>query len=140
MKTFLIAKCSLSDRLIPRGPTFDVQRGYMKDTADSLKLPSKIHGPEIPHLVGLDVARVVAGLGVIWYHSANMYNNLGFFRMPFFTALLAFLVVEGAIYHPRRTFGDFFRSRVMRLLLPFAIWLVLYRVPNILSGHLVMPL
>jgi len=59
----------------------------MKDTANSTDFRLRLPTHEIPHMLGLDVTRVIAGLGVIWYHTANAYNNLGYFRMPFFTAL-----------------------------------------------------
>src|SRR4051812_36492312 len=82
-------------------------------------------------IAGLDAARMIACLGVIWLHTSySDYNVLGFFRMPYFTALLAFLVAAGLIREPGRTFNAFVRSRAFRILLPFVLWLVLYRIPN----------
>ena len=39
-----------------------------------------------------------------------------------------------------RTVGGFLKSRAWRRLVPFALWLVLYRIPNMARGHLTVPL
>jgi peptidoglycan/LPS O-acetylase OafA/YrhL len=97
--------------------------------------------PDGSRIIGLDLARLIACLGVIWFHTGySVYNTLGYFRMPFYAALLAYLVATSLTGNKRRSWGQFTSHRAMRLLVPFVIWMVLYRIPNIAKGHLTLPI
>jgi peptidoglycan/LPS O-acetylase OafA/YrhL len=65
---------------------------------------------------------------VIWLHLGTPgYQTLGYFRLPFFTILLAFLAAGPLLRGERRPLRAFLAIRVQRLLVPFVIWLALYR-------------
>lgn len=84
---------------------------------------------------GLDLARFVACVGVIWLHfGPTPYNGLGYFRLPFFTLLLAFLAASGPLSGNPAPLARFVRTRVQRLLVPFVIWVLLHRLGSLAFG------
>ncbi|HSC88799.1 MAG TPA: acyltransferase [Polyangiaceae bacterium] len=85
-------------------------------------------------LTGIDAARVVATLGVIWVHVVEMQGHpqttaaWGRFGTSFYIAALALFAVRGSLADPRRTPTDELERGAKRLLLPFLGWCAIYSV------------
>lgn len=92
---------------------------------------------QVDHRVpGLDLARFIACVGVIWFHlGPPLYNIMGHFRMPFFTILIAFVAGAPLVRGEPRSLVSFARSRTNRLLIPFVLWLLLLRMPHLAAGR-----
>ncbi len=95
-------------------------------------------------MYGLDLARCMGCLGVIWFHVVNPpYNGLGYFRMPFFTAMLAYLMALGVWKKSgkSKSIGEFTLGRAKRLLLPYVACVMAYKVMGgVFHGHTPLPL
>lgn len=85
---------------------------------------------------GLDVGRFIACIGVIWLHfGPPPYDRLGHFRMPFFTLLLAYFAAAPLLRGESRSFHRFIRIRALRILVPFVFWMLIVRLPNLVTGN-----
>lgn len=81
--------------------------------------------------VALDVARLLAVIGVLWIHACQTpqveaATRWGRFAVPFFAAAAAFLAIRSLQRHPATSWQQYARSRVQRLYGPFLIWSLLY--------------
>ena len=89
--------------------------------------------------------RCLGCLGVIWFHVVNPpFNGLGYYRMPFFTALLSYLMAQGVWKKAGgkpRGFLEFAGGRARRLLLPYVLCIFIYKITGaIFHGHSLPPL
>jgi surface polysaccharide O-acyltransferase-like enzyme len=97
-------------------------------------------------LLGVDIVRVLAALGIVWGHSVQSdplrvvtpAMDLGRISTPLFAFLAAYFVVQHLRRNPRESYGGFFLHRFNRIYLPFLAWSVIYlgaRVVNyVLTG------
>lgn len=78
--------------------------------------------------IGLDFARSIACIGIIWIHTVSTSHvgsikHLGRFAVPFFSVSSLFLLIRSK---KASTFVKESRQRLVRLLVPFAFWSLLY--------------
>lgn len=83
------------------------------------------------HRALVDAMRAVAIYGIVWLHAVRSETlegakALGRFAVPFFVLAAAFFVFEGIRRQPQRSFGEYVRSRVRRLYVPFLAWSGIY--------------
>jgi peptidoglycan/LPS O-acetylase OafA/YrhL len=111
----------------------------LKEVPPKLAAGDKALTTRVP---GLDLVRFFASLCVVAHHTAGWRHELaGNFRMPFYATLLTYLVTASVLRNPQRSWGEFIRTRVQRVLVPFFIWIALYSIPTILQeGELPNPL
>jgi len=81
----------------------------------------------------LDLARLLAALGVIWIHtprSAELLptREVGRFAVPFFVAAAVLFVWDGARRHGERTLSEYALARVVRIYVPFLAWSAVYLI------------
>ncbi len=98
----------------------------------------------------LDLARLVAAIGIIWIHTPRSkelspYTALGRFAVPFFVVSAIYLLVGSVRRNPERSFRDYASNRFMRLYVPFLIWTGIYYLLQaakyrFISGRSVLPL
>jgi peptidoglycan/LPS O-acetylase OafA/YrhL len=79
----------------------------------------------------LDVMRLIAAYAIVWLHSPQSPDfaratAIGRFAVPFFTAAAVFLTWEGLARQPRRSAGQYAKSRFQRIYVPFMAWSVIY--------------
>lgn len=79
----------------------------------------------------LDLARLVAAYAIIWIHTCRVpglesSKALGRFAVPFFVFAAVFFVIDGLRRRPWRPLGEYTRSRLVRIYLPFLAWSVIY--------------
>src|SRR5579884_1068324 len=91
-------------------------------------LPSQnsIAGTVGQRLISLDAARVIATLGVVWFHaveSTELHTSgvLGRFSVAFYTMAAMVFLVDSS-YRRRRPYLSYALDRVRRLYLPFLGW------------------
>jgi fucose 4-O-acetylase-like acetyltransferase len=83
-------------------------------------------------VTGLDAARVLATLGIVWVHVAEIqgqpeaYCSLGRFGTSFYTLAALFLSSRAGVLLKAARPGDIIRRRAKRLLVPFVVWSALY--------------
>src|SRR4029078_1568863 len=81
-------------------------------------------------IAGLDLVRFFAALCVIGTHSGEWPHHIsGYFRMPFYAAMVTFLVTGGVLRGKHGQFLEFARTRGLRLLVPFVVWMVPFGIP-----------
>ncbi len=83
------------------------------------------------HLAGLDTARCLAVLAIIWVHtprSAALQPTIigGRFAVPFFVATTVLLTIRALWNQPELSLTAYAQKRARRLLLPFVAWTVIY--------------
>jgi peptidoglycan/LPS O-acetylase OafA/YrhL len=71
----------------------------------------------------LDYARLLAAVGIVWFHSGGPGSTIGYAALPFFTMLLVVLAFPSAQQTP---FFEFARKRASRLLVPWFVWSAVY--------------
>ncbi len=79
----------------------------------------------------LDIARLLAALGVVWIHACQnpaMASQAawGRFAVPFFAATAAYLAVGSLLKRDQLGWREFTTSRLTRLYIPFIIWSGIY--------------
>lgn len=79
----------------------------------------------------LDIARLLAALGVVWIHACQhpaMVSQAawGRFAVPFFAATAAYLAVGSLLKCDQLGWREFATSRLTRLYIPFIIWSGIY--------------
>lgn len=85
-------------------------------------------------VIGLDAARVLATLGIVWVHVAEvqkqppMYNTLGRFGTSFYILAAIFLASRSHLYRPETRTVDVAKRRAQRLLIPYLLWSALYAI------------
>ncbi len=93
--------------------------------------PSRAPAPP-GRLVGVDAARVLATLAVVWVHVAEMqghgqgWSALGRFGTSFYITVVALLGVRSALRHPGRGVREELVRGAPRFLLPFVAWSLIY--------------
>ena len=112
--------------------------------------------PVISRRRDLDVVREVIVVSIIFFHTARIFDDLGFYvkNEPFIPAVtfivsmaafwgmpLMFMISGFAIRHSlqKRTVGVFVRERLQRLLVPFVICLVIVVPPQVYFEQLGNP-
>lgn len=84
--------------------------------------------------MGLDAARVLATLGIVWVHVAEIqkqqpkFNTLGRFGTSFYILAAIFLAARGHIDRPDTRTIDVAGRRARRLLVPYLLWSAIYAV------------
>jgi peptidoglycan/LPS O-acetylase OafA/YrhL len=80
----------------------------------------------------IDVLRFLAAAGVVWIHAPQSFAligtaNIGRFAVPFFAASALYFALDSV---SRRATGwiDYVRSRLVRIVAPYLIWLGIYLV------------
>ena len=71
----------------------------------------------------LDHARLLAAIGIVWFHSGAPGSGIGYAALPFFIMLTVFLALQAA---QKTEVAPYVRTRVKRLLLPFLVWSLIY--------------
>lgn len=71
----------------------------------------------------LDYARLLAAIGIVWFHSGAPGAHLGYAALPFFLMLTEWMAFATA---GRMSFAPYVLSRLNRLMLPFAAWSLVY--------------
>jgi len=80
---------------------------------------------------GIEIARFVGGLGIVWFHSGAPGATIGYAGLPMFTLLLvAFAWRSGE----KRTLGEYATDRFKRLVAPWLFWSVVYGALKIADG------
>ena len=84
----------------------------------------------VDRLLVLDAARVVAAMGVVWFHTIESdtlraSGVLGRFSVAFYTIIAVLFLAEHLERNPDRTFGQYAWARIKRLYLPFLAWTAL---------------
>lgn len=84
-----------------------------------------------PRRVSLDLARLLAVYAIVWIHTPRSEmltgaTSLARFAIPFFVFAAIFFVFESLRRHPERTFARYFRSRFLRIYVPFLAWSGIY--------------
>lgn len=88
--------------------------------------------PKAPRLYALDATRVLATLGVIWVHVAEVQGHspsiaaLGRFGTSFYVVAVVLFALRSSERHPERPLAEEARFRAERLLVPFAAWSLIY--------------
>lgn len=83
----------------------------------------------------LDLARLVAAIGIVLFHSGAPGAALGYAALPFFMMLLLLLAFDSAA---AQGFVPYARQRVLRLLGPWLVWSAIYgafKLTEILVTH-----
>ncbi len=71
----------------------------------------------------LDYARFLAAVGIIVFHVGTVGGSIGYAALPFFLMLLVVLAFSSAEH---LGFKDYMRGRASRLLVPWAMWSLVY--------------
>jgi fucose 4-O-acetylase-like acetyltransferase len=80
----------------------------------------------------LDAARVLATLGIVWVHTAEIQgqadalSTLGRFGTSFYILAAVFFAARSHLYRRETKTKDVLRSRAKRLLIPYFLWCVIY--------------
>lgn len=83
-------------------------------------------------VVGLDAARVLATLGVVWVHTAEIqgqsaqWNTLGRFGTSFYILAAIFFTARAVVSRPGMSQWRALGKRARRLLVPYVIWCTIY--------------
>lgn len=83
-------------------------------------------------LVGLDAARVLATLGIVWVHVSEIqgvaakWTALGRFGTSFYIMAAVFFAARSRLRHPDASTADLAKKRARRLLLPYVLWCAVY--------------
>ena len=83
-------------------------------------------------VTGLDAARVLATLAIVWVHTAEeqgqaaSLSTLGRFGTSFYVIAAVFLAARSHLYRPQTRTMDVARKRAKRLLVPYALWCAIY--------------
>lgn len=116
-------------------------------------MPQNSHTDHTSRIVWLDVLRLLAIFMVICIHCSDPFNvspearsNPEFnFWGSIYGSLLRpcvplFVMITGVLLLPvRMPLGDFYRKRLLRIAVPFAIWSVLYNLFPWITGVLGLP-
>jgi surface polysaccharide O-acyltransferase-like enzyme len=101
-------------------------------------------------LVYLDVLNVFACFGVIVLHSTSRFFHLDGTKSWYFALMLQsfficavpiFFMLSGAKlleYRQKYSTGDFLKKRLLRIIIPFIIWTIIYLVWKTQTGQLVI--
>jgi peptidoglycan/LPS O-acetylase OafA/YrhL len=93
---------------------------------------------EVTRLVMLDVARLIAAVGVIAAHVIDEFFPgdpawvFGSFAVPFYLFVALYFTVRGLSENPDRGVGRYLRGRVVKLYVPFLVWNLIYDVFHVL--------
>ena len=81
--------------------------------------------------VAFDLGRLLAAYAIVWLHTPRSEmlvgtTSLARFAVPFFVFAAVFFVFESLRRHPERSFGHYFKSRLLRIYVPFLAWSGIY--------------
>ena len=85
----------------------------------------------------LDVARLIAAVGVITAHVSDEFfpgspaRILGTYAVPFYLFVALYFTVRGFAIHPERSVGGYLWGRVKKLYVPFLVWNILYELLHV---------
>lgn len=93
--------------------------------------PRRVQSPPNERLAGIDAWRFAAAAGIVWLHAcagsaSPNAGNLGRFAVPYFSALVMYLLYQSVQRNPHQSFSAFATKRARRIYLPFLGWSVLY--------------
>jgi len=82
-----------------------------------------------PRLASIDLLRILAVVGIIWFHTEGApHRDIGYAALPVFLLLFfALITKQGQTYSTRR----FLKRRWDRLLKPWLFWSVVYGVGRV---------
>jgi surface polysaccharide O-acyltransferase-like enzyme len=89
----------------------------------------------MPRRRDIELLRMLAAFGIVWFHSQNSGHEISYGGLIFFLLLSTYLA--GLSRQPP---DDFILQRAKRLLLPWWCWFLIYGLINILDGRPVLPL
>lgn len=85
----------------------------------------------------IELLRVVAACGVIWFHmETTPFKSVGYSGLVFFLIVSVVFQMGAA---ERGLWHGFFRRRASRLLVPWAAWFVIYGLLNLVKGKVLFP-
>src|SRR5689334_12933810 len=85
----------------------------------------------------IELLRLIASLGVIWFHMESVpFKLVGFAGLVFFLMTAAIFQAGGA---QREKWIPYLRKRAFRLLIPWVAWFAIYAVLNIATGKSMVP-
>ncbi len=91
----------------------------------SLSLPAE-------RVVGLDLLRIMAAVGIVWFHTAGApYRSIGYAGLPVFLLIFFALIARQGCAQSTR---HFLRRRWDRLLLPWLFWSAVYGVSQLVKA------
>lgn len=73
----------------------------------------------------LDIARLVAAFGIVWFHVGAPGAAIGYAALPFFLIVMMVMAAPGA---ERMGFTPYAKGRAERLLRPWLLWSAIYAV------------
>jgi surface polysaccharide O-acyltransferase-like enzyme len=84
-----------------------------------------------PRRVAFDLGRLLAAYAIVWLHTPRSETlagttSLARFAVPFFVFAAVFFVFDSLRRHPERTFAHYFKSRLLRIYVPFLAWSGIY--------------
>lgn len=82
----------------------------------------------------IEALRVVACIGIVWYHAQAPLSDLAYAGLVVFTGLSVQLHSA-----KKRTIPSLLASKAKRLILPWAFWFILYAGLNLLVGRRFVP-
>ena len=99
--------------------------GYQGTMTPTLR--SREEAKSVDRLMVLDAGRVVAGLGVVWFHSIESDSlrdsgAIGRFSVAFYTMMAMVFLFEHIERNPERHFAEFAWGKIKRLYVPFLAW------------------
>lgn len=83
------------------------------------------------HRSALDVLRVAACFGIVWFHTQAPGAVIGYAGLP---ALIALSVALSSPPNSRTPFGEIVRKRAQRLLLPWIFWCGIYSAKQVAAA------
>lgn len=88
------------------------------------------------NLEGIELLRIIAVLGVVWFH----IDGLAFRRIGF-SGLIVFVLIATALAGSSHgyTLATFLNKRARRLLLPWVFWFLAYLCLNLVTGRTALP-
>jgi len=106
--------------------------------------PEPAAAVKLNRFVCLDGCRTYAAIGVVWLHSLRpeglgVWEVLGRFGVPLFSASAAYLCVDSVLRSGPKPIGAYTAGRIKRLLVPFLAWSIIYVIARsikpLLMGH-----
>lgn len=76
----------------------------------------------------IEILRILSAFGIVWFHSGFDRTGLGYSGLVVFLVLSAYLAVSRTV--ARRSLGQILSSRALRLMSPWAAWMLVYGIRN----------
>ncbi|MEN9306550.1 MAG: hypothetical protein RL173_482 [Fibrobacterota bacterium] len=76
----------------------------------------------------IEILRILSAFGIVWFHSGFDRTGLGYSGLVVFLVISAYLAVSRNA--ARRPLGQILSGRALRLMSPWAAWMVVYGIRN----------